>query len=56
MAYLAPSEFATKVVDAGESKLHMANRDVLIRATMAGAILALAAVLQSPLQCKPACL
>ena len=38
MAYLAPSEFATKVVDAGESKLHMANRDVLIRATMAGAI------------------
>ncbi|MDM1269959.1 formate/nitrite transporter family protein [Acinetobacter indicus] len=44
MAYLAPSEFATKVVDAGESKLHMANRDVLIRATMAGAILALAAV------------
>ena len=33
-----------KVVDAGESKLHMATRDVLIRAFMAGAILALAAV------------
>lgn len=28
----------------GESKLHMATRDVLIRAFMAGAILALAAV------------
>lgn len=44
MSYLAPSEFATKVVDAGESKLHMATRDVLIRAFMAGAILAIAAV------------
>ena len=36
MSYLAPTEFATKVVDAGESKLHMATRDVLIRAFMAG--------------------
>ncbi|NIC06146.1 formate/nitrite transporter family protein [Billgrantia bachuensis] len=44
MSYLLPSEFATKMVDAGESKLHMATRDVLIRAFMAGAILALAAV------------
>ena len=44
MAYLAPSEFVTKMVDAGESKLCMATRDVLIRAFMAGAILALAAV------------
>ncbi len=44
MAYLAPAEFAKKVVDAGEAKLHMATRDVLIRAFMAGAILALAAV------------
>lgn len=44
MAYLAPAEFATKIVDAGESKLHMATRDVLIRGYMAGAILALAAV------------
>ncbi len=44
MAYLAPAEFAKKVVDAGESKLHMATRDLLIRAFMAGAILALAAV------------
>ena len=36
--------FAQKVVDAGEAKLHMATRDVLIRSFMAGAILALAAV------------
>jgi formate/nitrite transporter len=44
MAYLAPSEFVTKMVDAGESKIYMATRDVLIRSYMAGAILALAAV------------
>ena len=43
MAYLAPSEFVTKMVDAGESKLFMSTRDTLIRAYMAGAILALAA-------------
>ena len=44
MAYLVPSEFVTKMVDAGESKVHMSTRDTLIRAYMAGAILALAAV------------
>lgn len=44
MAYLAPSEFVSKMVDAGESKIYMATRDCLIRAYMAGAILALAAV------------
>lgn len=44
MAYLVPSEFVTKMVDAGESKIFMATRDTLIRAYMAGAILALAAV------------
>jgi formate/nitrite transporter len=43
MAYLAPSEFVTKMVDAGEAKLYMSTRDTLIRAYMAGAILALAA-------------
>jgi formate transporter len=43
MAYLVPSEFVTKMVDAGESKVFMATRDTLIRAYMAGAILALAA-------------
>lgn len=44
MAYLAPSEFVTKMVDAGESKIYMSTRDTLIRAYMAGAILGLAAV------------
>ena len=44
MAYLVPSEFVTKMVDAGESKIYMATRDALIRAYMAGAILALSAV------------
>ncbi|PKO36318.1 MAG: formate transporter, partial [Betaproteobacteria bacterium HGW-Betaproteobacteria-6] len=43
MAYLAPTEFVTKMVDAGESKIFMSTRDTLIRAYMAGAILALAA-------------
>ena len=44
MAYLMPSEFVTKMVDAGESKIFMSTRDTLIRAYMAGATLALAAV------------
>lgn len=43
MSYLPPSEFVTKMVDAGESKIFMSTRDTLIRAYMAGAILALAA-------------
>ncbi|KEF29940.1 MAG: formate/nitrite transporter family protein [Gammaproteobacteria bacterium] len=44
MSYILPSEFVTKMVDAGESKIYMSTRDTLIRAYMAGAILALAAV------------
>src|SRR5690349_11632869 len=44
MAYLVPAEFVTKMVDAGESKVFMSARDTLIRAFMAGALLALAAV------------
>jgi formate transporter len=43
MAYLAPSEYVTKMVDAGEAKIFMSTRDTLIRSYMAGAILALAA-------------
>ena len=43
MAYVAPTEFVTKMIDAGESKIFMSARDTLIRAYMAGAILALAA-------------
>lgn len=44
MSYLEPSEFATKMVDQGESKIFMSTKDTLIRAYMAGATLALAAV------------
>ncbi len=44
MSYLEPSEFVSKMVDAGESKVYMSTKDTLIRAFMAGAILGLAAV------------
>jgi formate/nitrite transporter len=44
MSYLEPTEFVAKMVDQGESKVYMSTRDTLIRAFMAGAILALAAV------------
>lgn len=43
MSYLIPSDFVSKMVDAGESKIFMSTRDTLIRAYMAGAILTLAA-------------
>lgn len=43
MSYIVPTEFVTKMVDAGQSKIFMSTRDTLIRAYMAGAILALAA-------------
>lgn len=43
MSYIAPKEFAVKMVDAGEAKIFMSTKDTLIRAYMAGAILALAA-------------
>ncbi|WP_294965646.1 formate/nitrite transporter family protein [Sulfurimonas sp.] len=43
MSYLQPSEFVTKMVDSGESKVYMSTKDTLIRAFMAGAILGLAA-------------
>lgn len=44
MAYLEPSKFVAKMVTLGESKVHMSSKDTWIRAYMAGAILALAAV------------
>ena len=44
MSYLEPTEFVTKMVDQGESKVYMSTKDTLIRAFMAGATLALAAV------------
>src|ERR1043165_2531054 len=43
MSYLVPSEFVTKRGAAGESKIFMSTRDPVVRAYMAGAILALAA-------------
>ncbi|UGQ13453.1 formate/nitrite transporter family protein [Yinghuangia sp. ASG 101] len=43
MSYVSPPELAKKMIDAGESKVFMSTRDTLIRAFMAGAILALAA-------------
>jgi formate/nitrite transporter len=43
MSYVDPRQFVTKMVDAGESKVFMSTRDTVIRAYMAGAILALAA-------------
>ncbi len=43
MSYIEPSEFAAKMVDSGEQKLFMSTKDTLVRAFMAGAILALAA-------------
>jgi len=43
MSYVTPQNFVTKMVDAGEAKVFMSTRDTLIRAYMAGAILALAA-------------
>jgi formate/nitrite transporter len=43
VSYLVPSEFVTKMIDAGESKIFMSTRDTLVRSYMAGAILALAA-------------
>jgi formate transporter len=43
MSYVAPQDFARKMVDAGEAKVFMSTKDTLIRAYMAGAILALAA-------------
>ncbi|MBM9595822.1 formate/nitrite transporter family protein [Roseitranquillus sediminis] len=43
MSYVAPEDFAKKMIDAGEAKVFMSTKDTLIRAYMAGAILALAA-------------
>ena len=43
MSCLAPMEFVTKMVDAGHAKVLMSTRDTIIRAYMAGALLALAA-------------
>jgi formate transporter len=44
MSYVVPSELIKKMIDAGEAKVHMSTRDTVLRAFMAGALLALAAV------------
>lgn len=43
MSYVKPSDFTARMIDAGEAKVFMSTRDTVIRAFMAGAILALAA-------------
>lgn len=43
MSYVKPSDLVTRMIDAGQAKVLMSTRDTLIRAFMAGAILALAA-------------
>lgn len=44
MTYIAPKDFAVRMIDAGHAKALLSTRDTLIRSYMAGAILALAAV------------
>ena len=43
MSYVTPNDFVTKMIDAGAAKVFMSTKDTVIRAYMAGAILALAA-------------
>jgi formate/nitrite transporter len=43
MSYVKPTEFTARMIDAGEAKVFMSTRDTVLRAFMAGAILALAA-------------
>jgi formate transporter len=43
MSYVSPADLVTRMIDAGEAKVFMSTRDTVIRAYMAGAILALAA-------------
>lgn len=43
MSYVKPADLVTSMIDAGESKVLMSTRDALVRATMGGALLALAA-------------
>jgi formate/nitrite transporter len=43
MSYVSPPDFVGKMIEAGETKALMATRDTLIRAFMAGAVLALSA-------------
>ncbi|MGO2112951.1 MAG: formate/nitrite transporter family protein [Pseudoclavibacter sp.] len=44
MSYIKPAELANQMVEYGASKIHLATRDMLIRAFMGGSMLALGAV------------
>jgi len=44
MSYLEPTEFVKNMVDSGEAKIYISKKNTIIRAYMAGAILALAAI------------
>lgn len=52
MSYLKPREFVSEIAATGAAKLQMATQDVLIRAFMAGAILAIAAVFAVTITCN----
>jgi formate/nitrite transporter len=43
MSYVKPNDLVTTMIDAGESKIFMSTRDTLVRATMGGALLTIAA-------------
>ncbi|QEE62082.1 formate/nitrite transporter family protein [Salinibacterium sp. dk2585] len=43
MSYVKPADLVTTMIEAGESKVLMSTRDTLVRASMGGALLALAA-------------
>ncbi|MFC4858311.1 hypothetical protein [Actinophytocola glycyrrhizae] len=53
MSYVNPAELVAKMVDAGAAKAFMSTRDTIIRAFMAGAILALAAAFAVTVTCRP---
>ena len=43
MSYVKPNDLVTAMIDAGESKIFMSTRDTIVRSTMGGALLTLAA-------------
>lgn len=43
MSYVKPADLVSTLIDAGESKIFMSTRDTLVRATMGGAMLTIAA-------------
>ncbi|MCI2959276.1 formate/nitrite transporter family protein [Agromyces atrinae] len=43
MSYVKPAELVTTLIDAGETKIFLSTRDTIIRSTMGGALLTIAA-------------